>query len=145
MSETNLVLKKEKGYVKFAWILPFVFGLLIVVAGVAGLTMGYTAENSPLPKSTPQSALNMVNSIYLGYALILVFLGVSFALVSATGFRKAQKWSWLFFLVWFGFLMIDEIVYSLTDPIGLIGLVLTALGLLLPFRKFFPKRENVLK
>jgi hypothetical protein len=136
--------RKERAYEKYAWVLAFLWGLFTVVIGLYDLFSGYTGY-AALPSSTPSAAINLVNSGYQSYYFVLIYLGVSFMLVSATGFRLGQKWSWYFIFAWFVFYVIDALLYfsNVIDTPGVpipLPQLLFGLGLLLPYRKFFSRQ-----
>ncbi len=90
--------RKEKAYKKYAWALPLIWGLIVVVIGFHEVSSGYAPDHPALPASTPTAAINALNSYYQGLAFVIFFLRLSFMLVSATGFRLGQKWAWYFVL-----------------------------------------------
>ncbi len=145
-----MAVRTEKAYEKYAWILPLIWGLIVVVIGSVNLSMGYT--NVPdlglsVPASTPTAVISTLNTIIRGYSFVVIFLGLSFVLVSATGFRLGQKWAWYFVLVWSAFFVIEALFFyaaplQIFVPLPwIIGLPLFGLGLLLPYRKFFPRKS----
>ncbi len=146
------ILRTEKAYEKYAWILPLIWGLIVIFIGSVQLSMGYT--NIPdfglsVPASSPAATISTLNTISHGYSFVVVFLGLSFVLVSATGFRLGQKWAWYFVLVWTAFFLIEAILFYVAPlqafvPLPwIIGLPLFALGILLSIRKFFPRKAPI--
>ncbi len=134
--------RTEKAYEKYAWVLPFMFGVfLATLIGGSFMILRHTAEGVPLPASTPAAAVDRIDTVYLFSGLTLVFVGLSIALVSFTSFRMAQRWAWYFVLLVLLWLFVDEVLAGGSDPIAYIGIVLSAFGLILPYRKFFPKKQ----
>ena len=110
---------KEKAYEKYAWILLFLIG--IVDAPVAFILL-FTERDV----------------LFLGFVVTTV-------LISATSYRKGKKWAW--YLLWYVPVVFVISTYqqyvdgsaplAATVPFVIISL----LGLLLPYRKFFPKAQ----
>lgn len=146
-------LRAEKAYEKYAWILPLIWGLIVVVIGSVQLSMGYTGSTPSfgllVPASAPADTISTLNTILHGLSFVVIFLGLSFVLVSATGFRSGEKWAWYFVLLWTAFFVIGLISFSVAPtqlyvPLPpIIGLPLLLIGLYLPIRKFFPKKAQI--
>ncbi len=87
--------------------------------------------------------VHMINTAWLGGIIGPVLL----IAVSFKSYRKGEKWAWYAFwivpviflanAVWFSDLV------TRTDPLitGLVFLLIPLLGLFLPYRKFFPKKQ----
>jgi hypothetical protein len=148
----------EKVYEKYAWILIFVIGVLTFLTGfvhafgintdpasaesIVGMTL------SELKTSNP-SFFNLYNFYFrfgglsdLGFAFFII-------VISATAYRMGKRWAWYafwfipaFFLGSAGIAM--SVGPSIPDLLPFITLfvILSLLGLLLPFRKFFPKGDK---
>ncbi len=133
--------RKEKGYQRYAWTLPFVLGLLFIVAGPTPIIYGYTAICSvcQLPADTPALTVRGVNISAQEVGLFNFFSGVLLAAVAWTGFRRGERWAWYVILWYFALAVVDDAAFGIFQP-ALIGVILSGLGLLLPYRKFFPKK-----
>ena len=109
----------EKAYEKHAWILLFLIG--IVDAPVAFIIL-FTQRDV----------------LFLGFVVTTV-------LISATSYRKGKKWAW--YLLWYVpafWVIAGYLQYASGGQIPLVTIILSpipVLGLLLPYRKFFPKAQ----
>ena len=146
----------EKAYEKHAWMILFAVGaflfylalLIIVTAGranpdlqeVAGMTWDELASISP----------GFASYLVLGARTLGVILsGVAFfgMAVSLKSYRRGERWSW--FALWY-FPMLFGLSAALEFGAGGVteGRIFTVLlgvsllGLLLPIRKFFPRRPG---
>ncbi len=73
----------------------------------------------------------------LGFSILGIF-------VSYTAFRRGEKWAWFALLYWPAYLLfITAESYALGGanwPLNAAFLLISLAGLLLPYRKFFPKK-----
>jgi hypothetical protein len=100
------VIRKEKAYEKYAWIIPFAMGLFflvsmaatffspVILTGAEGAAQSLTGSTfSQLAASNP----GLGNCIYYLIRVLAIFsagLGVVFAFVSATAYRRGEAWAW---------------------------------------------------
>jgi len=74
----------------------------------------------------------------------MVGLGIFGMVISRIPFRKGERWAW--YTLWYllGFLVVVEIldVISVGEQGVIVLVILSSLGLLLPYKKFFPKRQT---
>lgn len=146
---------KEKIYEKYAWIIFFVIGVMTMAAAVPhalGLNtdpelvksiVGMTIEDL---KVTNPVFFDLYNFYFrsgglsdFGFAFLLI-------VISATAYRRGEKWAWYTFWIipafFLGFVALSltlESSSSLLPPL-MVFIILSLIGLLLPFRKFFPKK-----
>ncbi len=122
-----------KAYQKYAWIFLLAAGLLGGAGPAffnrAGALFGIGVNDASLP----------VGLFFLGFTILTVA-------ISLTAFRHGRKWAW--YLLWY-----VPIVYAVSGYsqviVGQVGwgifstLVIPLLGLLLPYRKFFPRKVPI--
>ena len=146
---------KEKIYEKYAWIIFFAIGVLTMVAAVPhalGLNTdpelvksiaGMTIEDLKL---TNPMFFDLYNFYFrsgglsdFGFAFLLI-------VISATAYRRGEKWAWyafwivpIFFLCFVALSLTLKSSSSLLPPL-MVFIALSLIGLLLPFRKFFPRK-----
>ena len=158
---------KEKAYEKHAWKLLFAMGVVLLVLGVPQLfgvhpdpiheerILGMTIEE--LEASDPRGYDLFVFNVIAGGLLFLGFAILVMA-ISATAYRRGEKWAW--YALWsipalfIGFMTLWINAGATLTVLALVGgrgvlqeglpffellLILSLLGLLLPYRKFFPK------
>ncbi len=120
---------KEREYEKYAWIIFFALGILLFFPGVANLDV---------PSDYPA-------------ALPFLVISIATTVISIVGYRKAKKWSW--YVLWYvpiasGFGSYVSYVEGIGSPwqafqflFSVLVLLLSLVGLFLPYRKFFPKKQ----
>jgi hypothetical protein len=153
----------EKLYEKYAWILLFTIGIFVLVGGVPH-TIGINTDPETVERIIGMT-LNEFKVSSPGFFDLYNFyfrfgglsdLGVAFFImaISLTAYRKGEKFAW--YVMWFvpayfvGCAAITvsttttsvESFISLLLPIT-VFVILSLLGLFLPYRKFFPSRVNL--
>jgi len=143
----------EKGYQKYAWVLLFIFGIFAIIDAIA-IIAGVDPDPSLFQKLLGQSlgdysslhpeAGTTITYLLQLYGSALLVVGVFTTVVSYLPYRKGEKWAWytMWYLPVWGLL---EAISSYTNGGGswvtetaflLVGLA----ALLLPYRKFFPRK-----
>lgn len=126
--------KIPRGYERYAW-------GLIAVAGIAGVLIGlwefFVGPLDTTPGFTADPAFFRAHLFFL-----LGFSAFATAL-AAIPYRRGERWAW--YVLWIGLIVVlgDAVMnYTAGGTVwpGLVLLsVLIVLGLLLPYRMFFPK------
>ena len=151
------VVRKEKAYEKYAWVIPFVMGLFflvsmsvtilfpVILTGAEGAVQSLTGSTfSQLAASSPW----LGNYIYYLIRVLAIFsagLGAFFMVVSATAYRKGEVWAW--YLTWVVPVLFlldavnDYYAFRYVDVSSMVIAAILGVGLLLPYRKFFPTKE----
>ncbi len=156
-------LRKERAYEKYAWIIPFAFGIFVLLFSIAlfiAPSMLEDRSNRIPPNSAVESltgrtlaqiALSDPGFANYGYYLIRIlsilfsFFSVYIAVVSAVAYRRGERWAW--YLTWLlpAFFVFagawEPFVVGFTDYANLPVIAILVVGLLLPYRKFFPKKQ----
>lgn len=147
----------EKAYEKYAWILLFAIGVIFLVSAVPA-TLGI-----PDPATVERIAGMTVNELKVsnpGFYNLYIFyfrfgglsdIGFAFFItaISVTAYRKGEKWAWYalwvlpaYFIASAAISMSIESNLSLLLPETVFA-ILSLVGLLLPYRKFFPSKANL--
>ena len=150
----------EKVYEKYAWVILFTIGVLILVGGVPH-SLGINTDPETVERIIGMTLTEFQNSnqgffdLYTFYFRFggLSDIGVAFFImaISLTAYRKGEKWAW--YALWFvpaffigsAAITLNTITISFESglslllPIMVFG-VLGLVGLLLPIRKFYPSR-----
>jgi len=152
-------LKPEKSYQKHAWIIFFIFGLLSVISSPIGL-LG-VPPNPPTPESTTGLTANQIAaripgiSNYIGgiarqLGNFMLGMGVLIMGIAFVPFRRGEKWAWYAFWIIPVVLMIQLANSFLSTPGGgylwqldFVFVLAILVGLFMPYRRFFPKRQQV--
>jgi hypothetical protein len=78
--------------------------------------------------------------------VVTIIGGTQSAAIASTAFRRGQRWAlYVLFLVPLSLLYLTGDVYlsnGSTWPVYLILIVVDLIGLLLPYRSFFPKQKS---
>ena len=119
--------RKEKAYEKYAWLIFIFLGLSAIIPAYFSLSGGVLQDG----------LLSLV------FAVLTTFL-------SLTAYRKGRKWAW--FALLYTPLLLLMISRSWISPQNLEGYpfqglaflaLVSVVGLVLPYRKFFPKKQPV--
>jgi hypothetical protein len=145
-----------KVYEKYAWVILLAVGLLWLVVGIVavlspeGIFEGDAQSVTNMPwselKASSPVVANFVIFIYGQMGLLKISWSLFILAITLTGYRRGEKWAWYIMLL-APILLISDAVFS-TIFIGDINQVLqfipitaiTMIGLLLPYRIFFPKK-----
>ncbi len=143
------VTRKERAYERYAWIIFFALGIVFLVQAAVLIVTGRPADVfvqggigmswSQLVTAQPRIA-GWISELSTYQGIIAAVAGVSIIAISFRSYRRSEKWAWYTFLavpILFGLATIintrDNILYAIA----------AAVGLLLPYRKFFPKKQPV--
>jgi hypothetical protein len=99
-------------------------------------------------KASSPEASNFIIFVYGQMGLLKISWSLFILAITLTGFRRGEKWAWYIMLL-APILLVSDAVFSVVF-IGDINQVLqfipitaiTMLGLLLPYRIFFPKKPS---
>jgi hypothetical protein len=147
--------KVEKAYVKYAWILPFAIGALLLPTAVQNL-LGVNIDPTTAEKTIGMTFSELEASNPGFFELVLYYVRFSgladlaFAFlviaISVTAYRRGQKWAWYAFWSLPAFFTGSTAIVLSTRPpypelpFLMLFVILSLLGLLLPYRKFFPRK-----
>ena len=147
----------EKFYVKYAWIIFLIIGILVLAGGIPhalGLntdpTLVQTISGKTIDelKASNPMFFNLYNFYFRGGGLSDLGFAFFLIVISMTAYRWGQRWAWyafwfvpVYFLCWIGISLTlpSESNSSLVQPL-MVFTILSIVGLLLPYRKFFPKK-----
>ncbi len=156
-------LRKERAYEKYAWIIPFAFGIFVLLFSIALFIAPSILEyrsnrippNSAVESLTGRTLAQITTSDpgFANYSYYLIrtlsiffsFFSVYIAVVSATTYRRGERWAW--YVTWLlpAILVIDSpyeyFAVGFIDYANLPFFAILVVGLLLPYRKFFPRRQ----
>jgi hypothetical protein len=152
----------ERIYEKYAWIILFGIGILVLVGGVPH-SLGINTDPETVERIIGMTITEFKDSnpgffdLYTFYFRFggLSDVGVAFFImaISGTAYRKGEKFAW--YIMWFvpaffigcAAITASTITMSIESSISLLlpiamFVILGLLGLLLPYRKFFPSKSN---
>ena len=144
-----------KVYEKYAWVILLALGLLWLVVGIVAVfdpegifeTDAQSVTNMPwseLKASSPVAA-DFVIFVYGQMGLLKISWSFFVITIVLTGYRRGEKWAW--YTMWsVPVLLVSDALFSaifigdVSQPLEIISIVtITLLGLILPYRKFFPR------
>jgi hypothetical protein len=147
----------EKFYEKYAWIVFLIIGILFLVSGIPH-SLGFNTDPTLVQtisgktidelKTSLPPLFNLYNFYFRGGGLSDLGFAFFLIVISVTAYRQRQKWAWYafcfvpaYFLSWIGLSLTlpSESSSSLIPPLS-VFIFLSIVGLLLPFKKFFPSR-----
>jgi len=127
-----------------AWILMVLVGLvflfyafynLIVIPGLDPAD----PERGWAWLTTNPKAIEQIKFYFRILGILVLTVAVYTLVIAATGYRNGEKWAWFSLLYLPVHIILNGVLFPWIAPI-LAGLLLVAIiGLLLPFRIFFPK------
>jgi len=150
----------EKAYERYAWvlllglgILTLVFALMFVFLPTSMLEFGdfegYTGMAwSELEASNPLVAEFFLQSAFVAIGYSMLGMAIFTIAISLTAYRRGKRWAWyamwyvpVFLVLSAGGILTQPESPDLLQEVAFYGPLLIAalLGLLLPYRKFFPK------
>jgi hypothetical protein len=142
-------------YEKYAWVILLALGLLWLVVGLYSVfspegvfeTYVQSVTNmswSELKALSPVTA-DFVIFIYGQLGLLKLSWSFFVLVITLTGYRKGEKWAWV--IIWsVPVLLVSNALFSaifigdVSQTLQFIPVTtITLLGLILPYRKFFPR------
>jgi hypothetical protein len=145
----------DRVYEKYAWVVFLALGVLWVVVGFvqAFFPEGLAEVDAHLItgmswnrlKALSPEATDLVRFLYGGFGILKMSWSFFVLAVTLTGYRKGEKWAW--YTLWLvPIILVSSAIFnaSYTGDVyqtleWIPIMTVTLLGLLLPFRKFFPR------
>ncbi len=145
-------------YEKYAWLILLALGLLWLVVGIVavfqpeGIFEADAQSVTDVPwselKASSPAVSNFVIFVYGQMGLLKISWSFFVIVITLTGYRRGERWAWYIMLL-VPVLLVSDAFFSVFY-IGDINQVLqfvpitaiTMLGLLLPYRIFFPKKPS---
>jgi len=123
-----------------------VYGLLLAISPgtLVGSTLEALGETFEAVKDTGTGRAFIIQTRHLGVLAICISIAMFFVLFAA--FNKGAKWAWWAFLLVGGIAWIYGLIVQILEGdmlnmiLHIIGIVILALGLLLPVKEFFAKK-----
>jgi hypothetical protein len=145
----------EKIYEKYAWIAFFALGAIVLVSAVPH-ALGFNTDPALVEsisgmtpdglKDSNPMLFDLYSYYFMGGALSDIGFVFLIIVISMTAYRRGEKWAWYafwfvpaYFLGWVALGLTIESSSS-TIPYLMVFVILSLVGLLLPFRKFFPSK-----
>jgi len=148
-----------KFYEKYAWVILLAAGLLWWVVGIVAVFQpegifeadAQSVTNMPwseLKASSPKAA-DFVIFVYGQMGILKISWSFFVIAITLTGYRRGEKWAW--YIMWsVPVMLVSDALFSaifisdVSQTLQFIPITtITLLGLLLPYRKFFPSKANL--
>jgi len=147
--------RREKAYEKHAWIIFLVIGIFQLVTALGStFTAGEVEWSSRFQsitgttwdslKASSPSIFKFIALVNTEGGILRVTLAILFIGISLKSYRKGERWAW--YLFWLSLVALTaNLGVNEIYGVSIVGFfapffVLYLLGLLLPYRKFFPKK-----
>ena len=130
----------EKWYQRYSWVLLFLMQLLILLVVSSG-PEGPVAPGSVLHAFFADQASERVLDLRL-LGTVLWGMAIFGLAIILKPFRNGERWAW--YVLWYypAFFAIHILAFGTLIP-DVVFLLISLLGLLLPYRRFFPKDAPV--
>jgi hypothetical protein len=154
MESTRKNVTKEKVYEKYAWLVFFAIGVITLVTALPsalglntdpGLVQSIAGKTIDELKSSNLMFFNLYNYYFRSGGISDIGFAFFLTVISVTAYRRGDKWAWYafwfvpaFFLGYTALSLTLESSSSTLPPL-MVFIILSLIGLLLPFRKFFPR------
>ncbi len=147
----------EKFYKKYAWVIFLIIGVMVVAGGIPhvfglntdpALVQTISGKTIDELKTSDPMFFDLYNFYFSGGGLSDLGFAFFLIVISIFAYRRGQKWAWysflfvpIYFLAWIvlSSTLPSESQSSLFSSLIII-IVLSLIGLILPFRRFFPKK-----
>jgi len=153
--------RRERAHEKHAWILVFAMGLFLLVFGF-GKSVVIALDDRAIDddvvravsgtswgelKATSPGATRLVLEYLIAAGLVTLLLGLAVIAICLRSYRRGERWAWyalwvlpLNFVIGLQGLVLSLRVGAPPLFVPLLFVIISLLGLLLPYRKFFPKK-----
>lgn len=128
---------------KHSWVLLFLVGLLMTYFAYDNLVVIPALDPADPERgwqwlTTDPEVIEYIKFWFRNFGVWVLAVAVFVMVISATGFRRRQRWAWYSLLYLPIHIAIHMVLWPWTIPILAVVMLITLAGLLLPFRKFFP-------
>ncbi len=137
----------EKAVEKYAWIFLVAVGIEYVTLGLAlwvGSALNLSYVYTAAPSSYSKAAVSDITEYVAEDGVLAVLIGLITIGVVWKSYRRYQRWSWYVFLALFVSGLLDDVSsgQTIAGPFfGTLIVIFSLIGLLLPYRKFFPRKQ----
>lgn len=129
---------------EYSWVLMFLVGLFVLYFAFDNIVTIPNLNPADPDRgwawlSTNPEIIEYIKFIFRFLGLWILYSGIITCVIAVTGYRKSEKWAWFSFL----YLPIHFVLIIALTPwtafIIIPVILITLLGLALPYRSFFPK------
>ena len=132
---------------QYSWFLLFLVGLSFVYFAYDNLVVIPGLDPSDPDRgwvwlSTDPEVIEYIKFWFRNFGVWVLAVAVFVICISVTGFRKGERWAWYTLLYLPVHIGIHMMIWPWAIPILLVLMLMTLMGLLLPYRRFFPEMKN---
>ena len=130
----NEEVRVERAYEKYSW-------LILAVSAVFGIVAAVMTTLPPLSWFT-DPVIIMAYSLMGALGVTWVGFNLFALILTLIPFRRGERWAW--FTLWMlPLLWLSQFVLAPDLSYYLVLAIISAVGLILPYRRFFPRTEKV--
>lgn len=131
-----------KRFSQYSWVLLFLVGLLIAYFAYDNLLVIPSLDPADPERgwrwlTTDPEVIEYIKFWFRNFGFWVLAVAVFVMVISATGFRKGERWAWYSLLYLPVHIAIHMVMWPWTIPILAVLMLMTLAGLLLPLREFF--------
>lgn len=131
-----------KRFSQYSWVLLFLVGLLIAYFAYDNLLVIPILDPADPERgwrwlTTDPEVIEYIKFWFRNFGFWVLAVAVFVMVISATGFRKGERWAWYSLLYLPVHIAIHMVIWPWTIPILAVLMLMTLAGLLLPLREFF--------
>lgn len=133
----------KKHYDKYAWLLFLPSGISLLAFSFIELLGSYFFDpelKNLIWLTSDSRILGFIRWNFTLQSLFAIGFGIFIIATSLTGYRRQERWAWYALLYLPLFLLAYQVLAYWTWPITIPLLIISLLGLILPYRKFFPTK-----
>lgn len=132
---------------KYAWLLLFGVGLALAVYAYDNLVTIPGLDPADPDRgwdwlTTDAEVIEYIKFWFRTFGLWVLAVSIFVMVLSATGYRKGQRWAWYSLLYLPVHILIHIFIWPWLTPILLTVLLIVIAGLVLPLRTFFPEEQR---
>lgn len=128
----------QRQYGKHAWAIFFLFGLLLLAYGFDAFSLPYRDPQHWDFLGTDKVVFDYLSMNFRWIGMLTVGFAIFTIAVSLTAYRRGERWAWYAFWYWPIFWVLAAL-YTWPGAFLLLFLIVSLVGLLRPYRKFFPR------
>ena len=119
-----------RGYERYGWI-------ILLVSTILGLFFALVLVFAPTSVMVlPEFRAGEVPGVLRGWGITWVFFNVLVLVILYRNFRQGERWAW--WVLWLlPLLWLSHFVFNPSTVQNLVIAIITAVGLILPYRRFF--------
>jgi hypothetical protein len=129
---------------RYMWILFFIIGIGLAVFAYDNIVVIPALDPADPERgwqwlSTDPEVIDYIKFWFRNFGFWVLAVSIFVMVIALTGFRNGERWAWFSMLYLPVHIGIHAILWPWLAPAILIVVLITLIGLLVPFRVFFPR------